>query len=201
MIKRFIDLSLVLVGGIILLPILLLIALIVKLSSRGPVLYASKRFLPDGKIFYAYKFRTMYIDSQAQLQKILDTDPQKKQEWEENRKLKDDPRVTKFGAFLRKTSLDEFPQLINILKGEMSLVGPRPPLDAEEVKKFGDDFDRIFSLRPGLTGLWQVSGRSDTDYAERVSLDTYYQQSWSVWLDLWILYKTGGVVIMGQGDF
>jgi Undecaprenyl-phosphate galactose phosphotransferase WbaP len=200
-IKRFMDLSVTVAGGILLLPALLLIALIVKVSSKGPVLYASKRLLPDGKVFYAYKFRTMYTDAQAQLQKLLDTDPQKKQEWEENRKLKKDPRVTKFGAFLRKTSLDEFPQLINILKGEMSLVGPRPPLDTEELKKFGDDFDRIFSLRPGLTGLWQVSGRSDTDYAERVSMDTYYLQSWSVWLDLWVLYKTGGVVVMGKGAY
>ena len=114
--------------------------------------------------------------------------------------MKDDPRVTKTGKFLRQTSFDEFPQLINILKGEMSLVGPRPIVEAE-VEKYGEDFGRIFSVKPGLTGLWQVSGRSDADYAERISFDTYYLQSWSMWLDIWVLLKTISVVIRGNGAY
>jgi Undecaprenyl-phosphate galactose phosphotransferase WbaP len=199
--KRGLDLCIVIVGGLVILPFLLIIALAVKVSSNGPVLYKSKRYLPNGKMFYAYKFRSMYLNSAELLQKILETDPEKRREWEENRKIKNDPRVTKVGAFLRGTSLDEFPQLINILKGEMSLVGPRPPLDEEEVQKFGDNFDRIFSTPPGLTGLWQVSGRSDTDYFDRVSFDTYYLQSWSIWLDLWVLYKTIGVVLGRKGAY
>jgi Undecaprenyl-phosphate galactose phosphotransferase WbaP len=201
MYKRVLDLFIVIVGGLVILPFLLIIALAVKISSKGPALYKSKRYLPNGKIFYAYKFRSMYINADELLRNILENNPEKRKEWEENRKMKDDPRVTKIGAFLRQTSLDEFPQLINILKGEMSLVGPRPPLDRDEVKKFGDNFDRIFSTPPGLTGLWQVSGRSDTDYFDRVSFDTYYLQSWSIWLDLWVLYRTIGVVLGRKGAY
>jgi Undecaprenyl-phosphate galactose phosphotransferase WbaP len=199
--KRLVDLFVVLIGGLVILPFLLVIALLVKLSSRGPVLYASKRCLPNGNVFYQYKFRTMYLDAETQLRKLLDNDPAIMKEWEENRKLKNDPRITKIGAFLRKTSLDEFPQILNILKGEMSLVGPRPPLDEGEVEKFGADFNRIFSVRPGLTGFWQISGRSDTNYEERVAFDMYYLQSWSIWLDLWILYRTVGVVVRGKGAY
>jgi lipopolysaccharide/colanic/teichoic acid biosynthesis glycosyltransferase len=142
----------------------------------------------------------MVVDAEEQLELMLESNPQMREEWEKTHKLKNDPRVTKIGRFLRRTSFDEFPQLINILRGEMSLVGPRPVVD-EEVEKYGEDYNRIFSVKPGLTGLWQVSGRSDTDYAERVSFDTYYLQSWSVWLDLWILYKTVGVVIRGKGAY
>jgi lipopolysaccharide/colanic/teichoic acid biosynthesis glycosyltransferase len=140
------------------------------------------------------------VDAEEQLELMLESNPQMREEWERNHKLKNDPRVTRIGRFLRRTSFDEFPQLINILKGEMSLVGPRPVVD-EEVEKYGEDYSRIFSVKPGLTGLWQVSGRSDTDYSERVAFDTYYLQSWSVWLDLWILYKTVGVVIRGKGAY
>jgi lipopolysaccharide/colanic/teichoic acid biosynthesis glycosyltransferase len=142
----------------------------------------------------------MVVNAKEQLELMLESNPQMREEWERNHKLKNDPRVTRIGRFLRRTSFDEFPQLINILKGEMSLVGPRPVVD-EEVEKYGEDYSRIFSVKPGLTGLWQVSGRSDTDYSERVAFDTYYLQSWSVWLDLWILYKTVGVVIRGKGAY
>jgi lipopolysaccharide/colanic/teichoic acid biosynthesis glycosyltransferase len=142
----------------------------------------------------------MVIDADVRLKALLASDPTAKAEWEANHKIKNDPRITKLGKFLRRTSLDEFPQLINIIKGEMSLVGPRPIVD-DEVAKYGEDFSRIFSVKPGLSGLWQVSGRSDTDYAERVSFDTYYLQSWSVWLDLWVLYKTIGVVLKGKGAY
>ena len=199
-IKRFMDLFLVIVGGIVILPFLLLVALLIKVTSPGPVLYAHKRLGKNGKPFKAYKFRSMVVDAQERLQQLLESDPRKKQEWEESHKLKDDPRVTVVGKFLRRISIDEFPQLINILKGEMSLVGPRPITEAE-VAKYGEDYQRIFSVRPGLTGLWQVSGRSEKDYAARVSYDTYYLQSWSVWLDVWIIFKTFGAVIHGKGAY
>jgi len=199
-IKRFIDLLIVISGGILLLPILLIIALLVKTTSPGPVLYKHERIGMNGRHFFAYKFRSMVIDSEERLKNMLNTDPEIKKEWEKNFKLRNDPRITSIGKFLRRTSLDEIPQLINILKGEMSLVGPRPIVDAE-IEKYGEDFNRIFSVKPGLTGLWQVSGRSDTDYNERVFYDTYYLQSWSVWLDMYVLLRTFGVVIKGRGAY
>ncbi|QQO09791.1 undecaprenyl-phosphate galactose phosphotransferase WbaP [Breznakiella homolactica] len=198
--KRFMDLSIVVLGGLIISPLLLFLALLVKTSSPGPVLYGHTRLGKDGKPFKAYKFRSMVVDADERLKKLLDSDPEIKKEWEASHKLKNDPRVTKVGKFLRKTSLDEFPQIFNIIKGEMSLVGPRPIVQ-DEVKKYGQDFYRIFSVKPGLSGMWQVSGRSNTDYSERISYDTYYLESWSVWLDLWILYKTVGVVIRGKGAY
>jgi Undecaprenyl-phosphate galactose phosphotransferase WbaP len=194
------DLLFVITAGLILMPLFLLIALLVRISSPGPVLYGHKRLGKDGRHFTAYKFRSMVSDSGEKLSALLESDSGLREEWELNHKLRNDPRVTKIGKFLRRTSFDEFPQLINILKGEMSLVGPRPIVD-EEVEKYGEDFNRIFSVLPGLTGLWQVSGRSDTDYAERVSFDTYYLQSWSVWLDIWVLFKTISVVIKGKGAY
>jgi Undecaprenyl-phosphate galactose phosphotransferase WbaP len=199
-IKRFLDLCVVIIGGLIALPFLLLIALLIKITSRGPVLYKQKRLGMNGKHFFTYKFRSMYIDAEQQLQKILDTDPGAKKEWEEKFKLQKDPRITGIGKFLRRTSIDEMPQLLNIIKGEMSLVGPRPIVDAE-MEKYGEDYLRVFSVKPGLTGLWQVSGRSDADYEDRVAYDTYYLQSWSVWLDLWIIFKTFGVVLVGRGAY
>jgi Undecaprenyl-phosphate galactose phosphotransferase WbaP len=199
-IKRFMDICLFIFGGIIVLPFLLIIALIVKLDSPGNILYKQKRLGINGRHFYAYKFRTMVTDADKKLQDILETDPALKKEWEENYKLHKDPRITKIGKFLRRTSIDEFPQLINIIKGEMSLVGPRPIID-DEIEKYGEDYNRVFSVKPGLTGLWQVSGRSDSNYLDRVAYDIYYQQSWSVWLDLWIIFKTFGVVLIGKGAY
>jgi Undecaprenyl-phosphate galactose phosphotransferase WbaP len=199
-IKRFMDLLLVGAGGLIILPFLLVIALAVKLSSPGPVLYGHTRKGRDGKTFTAYKFRSMVRNADKILPGLLAENPRLRDEWEASHKLKNDPRVTGIGKFLRRTSFDEFPQLINILKGEMSLVGPRPVVEAE-MEKYGENFRRIFSVKPGLTGLWQVSGRSDTDYAERVSYDTYYIQSWSVWLDVWILYRTPEAIFKGKGAY
>jgi len=199
-IKRLMDLAIVFTGGILFLPFFLLIALFIKISSPGPVFYKHKRLGRNGKYFYAYKFRSMAVDAEQRLQKMFESNPAIRDEWKKNHKLQNDPRVTGFGKFLRRTSIDEFPQIINILKGEMSMVGPRPIVD-EEVAKYGEDYIRNFSIRPGLTGLWQVSGRSDTNYFERVSYDTYYLQSWSIWLDLWILFKTIGVVIIGKGAY
>lgn len=199
-IKRFIDLFLVVLTGLLILPLLLFIALLIKITSEGPVLYGHKRVGLNGKYFKAYKFRTMVKDADKKLKSLLETDAGLRKEWEESHKLKDDPRVTKIGKFLRKISLDEFPQLINILKGEMSLVGPRP-VTGEEIEKYGENAKRVLSVKPGLTGLWQISGRSDTAYAERVSYDLYYLQSWSVWLDLWIIYSTPRAVIRGRGAY
>jgi len=199
-IKRFIDLTLAIIGGIILLPLLLFAALLVKITSPGPILYRHSRLGKNGKPFIAYKFRSMVTDSGERLQKLLESNPELKKEWDESHKLKNDPRVTPIGKILRRTSIDELPQLINILKGEMSLVGPRPITEAE-VEKYGEDFNRIFSATPGLTGLWQVSGRSDSDYTARISYDTYYLQSWSVWLDIWVIFKTFGAVVRGRGAY
>jgi Undecaprenyl-phosphate galactose phosphotransferase WbaP len=199
-IKRFMDLAIVIFGGLLILPFLLIIALLVKLSSPGPVLYGHKRLGRNGEYFTAYKFRSMVMDAEERLQKLFETNPEIRKEWEKNHKLQNDPRVTFIGRFIRRTSIDEFPQLINILKGEMSLVGPRPIVDAE-VSRYGEDFGWIFSVRPGLTGMWQVSGRSETDYASRVLYDTYYLQSWSVWLDIWILFMTFGAVLRGKGAY
>ena len=199
-IKRLIDLFLVIVGGLIISPFLLLITLVVKISSPGPVLYGHKRLGLNGKQFKAYKFRSMVIDAEAKLKSVLESDPKLMEEWNATHKLKDDPRVTKIGKILRRTSFDEFPQLINILKGEMSLIGPRPVTEPE-LEKYGENARRVLAVKPGLTGLWQVSGRSDTDYAKRVSYDLYYIQSWSVWLDLWILYRTPAVILKGNGAY
>jgi Undecaprenyl-phosphate galactose phosphotransferase WbaP len=199
-IKRFVDITVVIIGGTLFLPFLLLIALIIKINSPGPALYKHKRLGKDGKYFFMYKFRSMTADAEQQLHNITETDTVLKEEWEKNHKLQNDPRITSIGRILRRTSLDEFPQFINILKGEMSLVGPRPVVE-KEVIKYGEDYSRVFSNKPGLTGLWQVSGRSDTDYHDRIAFDTYYLQNWSIWLDLWIIYETFGVVLFGKGAY
>jgi len=199
-IKRLMDICIVILGGIIILPILLIIGLIIKIDSPGSILYKHERLGINGKRFYAYKFRTMVTDADTKLHNLLETDPKLKKEWEEKQKLLKDPRITAIGKFLRRTSIDEFPQLINIIRGEMSFVGPRPIVDGE-IEKYGEDYNRVFSVKPGLTGLWQVSGRSDSNYLDRVAYDIYYQQSWSVWLDLWIIFKTFGVVIIGKGAY
>jgi Undecaprenyl-phosphate galactose phosphotransferase WbaP len=199
-IKRLTDIIMVILGGIIFLPFLLLIALIIKINSPGPVLYKHKRVGKDGRNFNIYKFRSMEVDAEQKLKALIETNPELKTEWENTQKLQNDPRITGFGRFLRRSSIDEFPQLINILKGEMSLVGPRPIVN-EEIPKYGEDYSRVFSVKPGLTGLWQVSGRSRADYHDRIAYDTYYLQNWSLWLDLWILYKTIGVVFDGKGAY
>jgi len=199
-VKRMMDIFIVTFGGLLVLPFLMVVALLIKITSPGPVLYKQKRLGCNGKYFFTYKFRTMVIDAEQRLQRLLETDPIIKKEWDENHKIAKDPRITGLGRFLRRTSIDEFPQLLNILKGEMSIVGPRPIVEAE-IEKYGEDYKRVFSIKPGLTGLWQVSGRSDTNYIDRVSYDIYYLQSWSVWIDLWIIFKTFGVVIIGKGAY
>jgi len=200
-IKRMMDLAIVTFGCILFLPFFPFVALAIKLSSSGPVFHKCKRLGKDGKVFYVYKFRTMVADAEEKLKNVLESDPELKKQWDETSKLQNDPRITGVGKFLRRTSIDEIPQFINILKGEMSLIGPRP-FENDDLSKYGeDDYNRIFSLKPGLSGLWQVSGRSDANFIERVAYDTYYLQSWSVWLDLWIIFKTFGVVIIGKGAY
>jgi lipopolysaccharide/colanic/teichoic acid biosynthesis glycosyltransferase len=142
----------------------------------------------------------MNINADEELKHILETDPVRAAEWEKDRKFTDDPRVTKFGKFLRKTSLDELPQLINIFLGQMSFVGPRPVTEPE-LFRYGKYADYVLSVKPGLSGMWQISGRSDTGYEERITLDTYYIQNWSIWLDLWIIIKTVWVVLRGSGAY
>ena len=199
-IKRVLDIGLILFFSPILIPVFLLLIILTKLTSRGPVFYGHKRVGKNGKEFKCWKFRSMCIDADKKLEEILANNPAMRAEWEKDRKFTNDPRVTKFGKFLRKTSLDELPQLINILIGQMSFVGPRPVTEPE-LEKYGPYKDYVLSVLPGLSGMWQTSGRSDTEYEERISLDSYYIQNWSVWLDLWILIKTVYVVLKGRGAY
>jgi len=199
-VKRTIDVVLTVVGGLMLLPVMVLIALLVKFYSKGPALYCQERIGRDGRRFKAWKFRTMISNADSVLKDHLAANPQLQAEWQRDHKLQNDPRVTRIGRLLRKTSLDELPQLWNVLCGEMSLVGPRPIVDAEIVK-YGDSFDNFCSVSPGITGLWQVSGRNNTTYAERVELDSYYVRHWSPWLDLYILVLTVKVVLFREGAY
>lgn len=198
--KRAFDIAIILCSLPLTLPVCLITALLVKITSPGPVLYGHKRVGFNGKEFKCWKFRSMYIDADKQLAKILKENPEMKKQWERERKLENDPRVTPFGKFIRKTSLDELPQLINIFVGQMSFVGPRPVMQ-DELERYGKKADYILSVLPGLSGMWQTSGRSDTAYEDRVVLDAYYIQNWSVWLDIWILIKTVWVVLAGKGAY
>ncbi len=187
--KRALDLIGAVVGGLLVSPLLLTIAVLIKMSSPGPVLYKQKRLGAEGRYFYCWKFRTMYADAAQLLTELLQSDTALRAEWEENHKLLNDPRITTIGRFLRKTSLDELPQLANVLRGEMSLTGPRPIVDAE-ISKYREAYELYRRVRPGMSGLWQVSGRNGIDYRERVAIDVYYVRNWSVWLDLIILART-----------
>ncbi|TNH06973.1 undecaprenyl-phosphate galactose phosphotransferase WbaP [Testudinibacter sp. TR-2022] len=169
-------------------------------QDGGKATYSQTRIGRNGKAFHCHKFRTMVINSGEILRHLLATDENIREEWLRDYKLKNDPRVTPIGRFLRKTSLDELPQLWNVLKGEMSLVGPRPVI-RQELKFYKDDVTYYYMVRPGLSGLWQVSGRSDTDYSTRVYLDTWYVKNWSLWNDITILAKTANVVIRGKGAY
>lgn len=198
--KRGIDFFLCCLAVLLLLPLGLVLALAVKLDSPGPVFFRQRRIGRDGVQIRIFKFRTMLDKADMALNKHLAADPALREEWERDQKLKRDPRVTRMGAFLRKTSLDELPQLLNVLKGDMSLVGPRPIVE-REIAKYGEVYEEYCRVRPGITGLWQISGRNNTSYAERVSYDHYYINNWSVWMDLWILAKTVPVVISGYGAY
>lgn len=199
-IKRILDLGIVIFGGLIASPIIIAIFALAIFDTRGDPFYRQLRIGKGGKKFYAYKFRTMVKNADIVLADYLERDPELKKEWSENFKLKNDPRVTRIGKFLRKYSLDELPQLINVIKGEMSLIGPRPIVD-NEMHYYGDVLGPYTWVRPGITGLWQVSGRSDTTYAERVHLDEYYIRNWSIWLDIIVLVKTISVVLKREGAY
>ncbi|MBE8949486.1 MAG: undecaprenyl-phosphate galactose phosphotransferase WbaP [Quinella sp. 3Q1] len=198
--KRLFDLVLTIVGGLMISPVLLAIALAVAIENRGHVIFAHRRVGAAGKKFSCYKFQTMVPDAEAKLKKYLAENPAAWQEWEETFKLTNDPRVTKLGNFLRRTSLDELPQLWNVIRGEMSLVGPRPIVQAE-VPRYGKNIREYYMVLPGITGMWQVSGRSDTTYPERVAMDTWYVRNWSVWIDLMYLFKTVKAVVQGRGAY
>lgn len=199
-VKRLLDLTLTLVGGILVSPLLLFIALWVKIDSRGPLFYGQTRIGQNGHRFKAWKFRSMVTDADKQLARYLEDHPELREEWERDHKLKSDPRVTPAGRLLRRTSLDELPQLWNVIKGEMSLVGPRPITD-DEVSKYGNTFELYKRVKGGITGLWQVSGRNDVSYDERVYWDLFYVRNWSVWLDLCILFRTIAVVLFSKGAY
>ena len=198
--KTVFDYVLTFFGTIAISPILLVIAIWIYKDSPGPVIFKHTRIGKDGKPFPCYKFRSMCVDAKEKLEELLANDEEARAEWERDFKLKNDPRITKSGAFLRKTILDELPQIFNVLRGEMSLVGPRPIIQ-EEIERYGEYAADYLIVKPGITGMWQVSGRSDIDYEERVMLDSWYVRNWSVWLDIMLLWKTFDVVIRRKGAY
>lgn len=200
MAKRVMDLAVAIIGGLLASPVIALIGLLIKTSSPGPVFYGQKRIGCGGRRFRAWKFRTMVADADQVLEDHLNSDPQLREEWDRDHKLKNDPRVTWIGRWLRKSSLDELPQIWNVLLGQMSLVGPRPIVDAE-IEKYAEAFHGYTKVIPGITGLWQISGRNNTTYEERVDLDSYYVRNWSPWFDIYILIRTIKVVLLREGAY
>jgi Undecaprenyl-phosphate galactose phosphotransferase WbaP len=196
--KRALDIIGAGLGLVLLSPFFLIVALMVR-ADGGPAFFAHQRVGRGGKLFGCLKFRSMVIDSQARLEALLANDPVARAEWEATRKLKNDPRITRIGRFLRSTSLDELPQLINVLRGEMSLVGPRPVQEAEIDRYYGASAAHYMAVRPGITGLWQVSGRSETSYESRVALDVAYVSRPSLLADLSILLRTPVAVVSRRG--
>lgn len=196
--KRLFDILGALAGLVFLSPALLTIAILIKLQDKGPAIFAHTRIGKDGAPFKCYKFRSMVVDAPQRLESLLAADPDAAAEWARDQKLRNDPRITTFGRFLRRSSLDELPQLINILRGDMSIVGPRPII-TDEVCRYGTDFEAYKSVRPGVTGLWQVSGRNDVSYDQRVQLDARYARHWSVLGDMWITLKTVPAVLLSRG--
>ena len=185
---------------VVTLPFLIILAAVLYVSDPGPLFFVHRRIGHRGSFFGCMKFRTMRVDGDAMLQAHLASSPAALREWVETQKLKDDPRVSKLGVLVRKLSLDEFPQLINVLRGEMSIVGPRPIVEAE-VERYGRFFEYYTHVKPGLTGLWQISGRSDTSYRQRVQLDVEYVMRKSLVLDIWLLIKTIPAVLLAKGSY
>jgi Undecaprenyl-phosphate galactose phosphotransferase WbaP len=198
--KRLIDLFILLLGMVFIFPLTILIGLAILIDAGRPAFFKHERIGRGGKPFMAWKYRTMEKDAEGALQEAFLVDPDLNAEWDERRKLRRDPRLTRTGRIIRRLSLDELPQVWNVLKGDMSLVGPRP-IVREEIEKYGENIVLYEQVLPGLTGLWQVSGRSDLPYDKRVWLDTQYVRNWSVWLDIVILVRTIGVVISGEGAY
>jgi Undecaprenyl-phosphate galactose phosphotransferase WbaP len=197
--KRLFDIVFSLLVLILFSPVYLILALLIALSSEGPIFYVQERIGKNYKPFNCIKFRTMVSNADEVLVQMMETSPQLRQEFESSFKLKKDPRITTIGRFLRITSLDEFPQFWNVLKGDMSVVGPRP-LVAEELPKYGIHIDQVLTIRPGITGLWQVSGRNDIPYPRRVQIDLHYVKARTFWLDLWIILKTVDVVVIPKNN-
>lgn len=198
--KRVVDLLFAGLGFIVSLPFIVVIVCFIKISSKGMIFYKQERLGKDKALFPCYKFRTMYLDAPHRLENYLKIHPEVKSTWEKYLKITNDPRVTPLGKFLRRTSLDELPQLWNVIKGEMSLVGPRPYLP-HEVENMGKKMGIITRVKPGITGLWQVSGRSHLSFEERLQLDEYYVKNWSIWTDLVIMVKTIRVFIKAEGAY
>jgi Undecaprenyl-phosphate galactose phosphotransferase WbaP len=198
--KRVLDLMIIIAGGPLVLSLMLVISLLVWMDSRGSVFYRAQRMGQDGKLFSCLKFQTMVPDAEAILQRLIEENSDIREQYEEYHKLRDDSRVTRIGRFLRKTSLDELPQLWNVLRGEMSLVGPRPYLPRES-DKIGSVRGEILRVPPGITGPWQVAGRNDISFSERVQIDAYYVRDWSVWLDLVLLARTVEILVFGRGSY
>lgn len=198
--KRIIDIIGALCGMVLLLPVTLVIALIrlIVKEERGPIFYCQKRIGKNGKYFKLYKYRSMINDADKVLKTYLEENEEARKEFEEFQKLQNDPRITKLGNFLRKTSLDEFPQMLNILKGDISFVGPRPIVDGE-IDKYGENREKFLSVKPGLTGYWQVNGRSNTSYEDRINMELYYVDNCSLWLDIKIFFKTFITVFKKEG--
>ena len=193
--KRIVDIVLGCIGLVVLSPIFLLLAICIKIDSKGPVIFAHKRIGKNGKEFKMYKFRSMYKNSEKMIENFSE---EQKREWQENFKLENDPRITKVGKFLRKTSLDELPQLLNIIQGDLALIGPRPVVKSE-LEKYGENAGKFLSVTPGLTGNWAASGRSNTTYEERMEMELWYVDNISFKTDLKIFFKTIIAVIKKEG--
>ena len=199
-IKRVLDLVLASIAVVFLSPLLILIYALLKIFDPGPALFTQLRVGKDGKTFTVYKFRTMRVDAQARLDQLLASDPRAAAEWSQFQKLRNDPRVTLLGRLLRRSSLDELPQLLNIVRGEMSVIGPRPVTSAE-VHRYGIYYPYYIAVRPGVLGLWQVSGRNRLTYPERIALDVRYVRTWTIWADIVILFRAVPVVLFGKGAY
>lgn len=198
--KRVLDILLAVPLLIFASPLLLTIAILVRMADGGPAIFSHRRCGLNGSTFDCFKFRTMYKDAQDRLQQVLDSDPAAAAEWAEFQKLRNDPRVTPVGRFLRKSSLDELPQLFNILRGEMGVIGPRP-VTSQELHRYGANLHFYRAVRPGVLGLWQVNGRNTLTYDQRVAMDIEYVRTWTIWSDLGILIKAVPVVLFGKGAF
>ena len=198
--KRIVDIFVSLFLIILLFPLFLFICITIRLEDNGNIIYKHKRIGRNGKKFRCWKFRTMYVNSDKLLHEFLERSPSAREEWERDFKLKNDPRITNIGKFLRKTSLDELPQLFNVLIGQMSLVGPRP-IVSQELKYYKEDVDYYLMAKPGMTGLWQVSGRNNVDYDTRVYFDAWYVKNWSLWNDFAILCRTPKAVLERNGAY
>ena len=197
--KRLLDIMISIVGMLILIPVTLGVWLANLISKdNGPVFFKNKRIGLNGETIYIYKYRSMCMNAEAKLEELMANDPKIREEYLTNKKLENDPRITKVGKFIRKTSIDELPQFINVFLGNMTVVGPRPYLPREK-EDMGYHYDNIIKVKPGVTGFWQVNGRSDTEFRERLEMDSHYVAKRSMWMDIKIFFKTIWVVIVGKG--